>query len=49
VLRKEAKGPTGTAWTTDPTAFVMSDGLLLYKWDLGDIGKLKKVKIPEKK
>jgi hypothetical protein len=49
VLRKEAKGPTGTAWATDPTAFVMSDGLLLYKWDLGDIGKLKKVKIPEKK
>ena len=49
VVRKESNGPTGTAWATDPTSFVMSDGLLLYKWDLGDIDKLKKIKIPEKK
>lgn len=32
----EAKG---TAWINEPTSFVVTDGLVLYKWELGDIDK----------
>ena len=46
VMRPEAVGPTGTAWATNPTSFVMCDGVALYKWNLGDIGGMKKVKMP---
>jgi hypothetical protein len=34
VIREDAIGPTGTAWTTNPTAFVMCDGMLIYRWNL---------------
>jgi hypothetical protein len=34
VIREDATGPTGTAWTTKPTAFVMCDGMLIYRWNL---------------
>lgn len=47
VLRKEALGPVTTTWTTDPSAFVMTDGLLLYKWDLGLMDKMERVNMPE--
>ena len=45
-MREDAIGPTGTAWSTNPTAFVMCDGAILYKWDLGDFDKLQKQKMP---
>jgi hypothetical protein len=34
VVREDATGPEGTAWTTNPTAFVMCDGMLIYRWNL---------------
>ncbi|HEX2959059.1 MAG TPA: hypothetical protein VHO70_19645 [Chitinispirillaceae bacterium] len=34
VIREDATGPEGTAWTTNPTAFVMCDGMLIYRWNL---------------
>jgi hypothetical protein len=34
VVREDATGPEGTAWTTRPTAFVMCDGMLIYRWNL---------------
>jgi hypothetical protein len=39
--REGAKGPTGTAWTTDPTAFVMCDGAVLYRWVLDDVATMR--------
>ena len=44
-LREDAIGPTGTAWTTKPTAFVMCDGKILYRWNLDKYKSLKKVKV----
>jgi hypothetical protein len=34
VIREDATGPEGTSWTTKPTAFVMCDGMLIYRWNL---------------
>jgi hypothetical protein len=34
VIREDATGPEGTAWTTNPTAFVMCDGMLIYRWNM---------------
>ena len=31
----------GTAWINKPTSFVMTDGMVLYKWELGNIDKAK--------
>jgi hypothetical protein len=45
-LRKDAIGPKGTAWTTNPTAFVMSDGLILYRWNMDKIPSLQRIKLP---
>ena len=45
-MREDAIGPTATAWSTNPTAFVMCDGAILYKWDLGDFDKMPKQKMP---
>jgi hypothetical protein len=45
VLRQDAIGPKGTAWTTNPTAFVMSDGLMLYRWNMDDIPSVERVKM----
>jgi hypothetical protein len=36
VLRENAK-PTSTAWIIEPVSFVVSDGLMLYKWELGKL------------
>jgi hypothetical protein len=36
VLRKSAR-PTSTAWITKPLSFVVSDGLVLYKWELDSL------------
>lgn len=33
-LREDAIEPKSIAWTTKPTAFIMCDGLLLYRWNL---------------
>ncbi len=46
VVRKESTGPMGTAWTTDPTAFVMTDGVAICKWDLGKAPDMPRVNIP---
>ena len=35
-IMMEAKG---CAWIKDPTSFVVTDGLVLYKWELGNIDK----------
>ena len=47
-MREDASGPTGTAWTTNPTAFVMCDGVAIYRWNLDRYQQLstKKVKMP---
>lgn len=47
-MRGDAIGPTGTAWTTNPTAFIMCDGIALYRWVLDDYRKysMQKVKMP---
>ena len=47
-MRSDAIGPTGTAWTTNPTAFVMCDGVILYRWnlDIYDQISLQKIKMP---
>jgi hypothetical protein len=36
VLRESAR-PTSTAWITKPISFVVSDGLVLYKWELDNL------------
>jgi hypothetical protein len=36
VLRPNAQ-PTSTAWIKEPVSFVVSDGLVLYKWELGKL------------
>ncbi len=36
-----------TAWATDPTAFVAADGLLLYKWDLGNLHAARVLTTPD--
>jgi hypothetical protein len=46
-IRQEAIGPEGTAWTSNPTAFVMSDGLVLYRWDMDKIPEMQRVKMPK--
>lgn len=46
VLREDAIGPEGSAWTSNPTAFVMSDGLILYRWNMDKISSLERVKMP---
>ncbi len=38
---------TTTAWTTDPTAFVAADGLLLYKWDLDNLHEARVLNTPD--
>ena len=38
---------TTTAWATNPTAFVAADGLLLYKWDLGNIHAARVLTTPD--
>lgn len=32
-------GAKGCAWINKPTSFVVTDGMVLYKWDLGNIDK----------
>lgn len=44
--REDAIGPTGTAWTTNPTAFVMCDRAVLYRWNLDAYDSCRKVKVP---
>jgi hypothetical protein len=36
VMRESAQ-PTSTAWIATPTCFVVSDGLVLYKWELDNL------------
>ncbi len=47
-MRPDAIEPTGTAWTTHPTAFVMCDGLVIYRWNLDryDVLSSRKTKMP---
>lgn len=47
-MRRDAIGPTATAWTTKPTAFVMCDGKVIYRWNLDKYKSLsmQKVKMP---
>ena len=33
VMRENAR-PTSTAWIQNPVSFVVSDGFILYKWEL---------------
>jgi hypothetical protein len=44
VLRQDAIAPEGSAWTTNPTAFVLSDGVLLYRWNMDKIPSTQRVK-----
>jgi hypothetical protein len=36
IMRKNAK-PSSTAWIKEPLSFVVSDGLVLYKWELNKL------------
>jgi hypothetical protein len=38
VLRENAR-PTSTAWIAKPLSFVVSDGQVLYKWELDGLKK----------
>jgi|GEM_PF-4673919 len=40
-------GLTSLAWSTNPTAFVVSDGNLLYKWDLGELPNARVIVVPD--
>ncbi|MBN1758571.1 MAG: hypothetical protein JW863_09650 [Chitinispirillaceae bacterium] len=46
-MREGSTGPTGTAWTTEPTAFIMCDGLLLHRWVLDEIATMGHRKMPD--
>jgi len=37
VVLGQVKNMTSQAWTTDPTAYVVSNGELLHKWDLAEL------------
>lgn len=47
-MYEDATGPKGTAWTTNPAAFIMCDGMLIYRWnrDRYKQASMQKVKIP---
>jgi len=47
-MREDAIEPKSVAWTTKPTAFVMCDGLIIYRWNLDRYKQLsmQKVKMP---
>ncbi len=47
-MREGAHEPKSTAWTTKPTAFVMCDGLVIYRWNLDRYSQsgVQKVKMP---
>jgi hypothetical protein len=45
--RQGSTGPTGTAWTTEPTAFVMCDGAALYRWVLDNVPKIQRETVPQ--
>jgi hypothetical protein len=47
ILREDAHETEGTAWTTNPTAYVVSDGMLLYRWNLDRIPSLRRVVAPK--
>ncbi len=44
-LREDAIEPKSIAWTTKPTAFIMCDGLLLYRWNLDRYKQLSMQKV----
>lgn len=45
-MRDGALEPKTTAWTTNPTAFVMCDGKVLYRWNFERYIKSQKIKMP---
>ncbi len=38
VMRENAT-PKSTAWISEPLSFVVSDGMVLYKWELNNLGR----------
>jgi hypothetical protein len=40
-------GIKSLAWSTDPTAFIVSNDLLLYKWDLGELHNARVIVVPD--
>jgi hypothetical protein len=47
-MREGLPEPTATAWTTNPTAFTMCDGMMIYRWNLDRYNQsgTQKVKMP---
>lgn len=47
-MREDAIEPKSVTWTTKPTAFIMCDGMVIYRWDLDRYKQLsmQKVKMP---
>ncbi len=47
-MREGIPEPTNTAWTTNPTAFTMCDGQMIYRWNLDRYNQpgTQKVKMP---
>ncbi len=47
-MHEDAIEPKSTAWTTNPTAFVMCDGKMIYRWNLDRYNQpgTQKVKMP---
>jgi hypothetical protein len=45
VMREDAT-PTSSAWIQKPVSFVVSDGLVLYKWDLDNVDSAMKINSP---
>jgi hypothetical protein len=47
VILGQVAGLTSIAWTSEPTSYVVSNGELLYKWDLGELPNARFFEIPE--
>jgi hypothetical protein len=45
-IMREKATPQSSAWIQKPVSFVVSDGLMLYKWDLDNIGTATKINSP---
>jgi len=47
VILGQVTGLTSIAWTSDPISYVVSDGELLYKWDLDELPNARVFEMPE--
>jgi hypothetical protein len=46
-ISHKKRGLTSIAWTHEPMSYVVSDGELLYKWDLDELPNARVFEIPD--